>query len=124
MMTATNTWDRDSIHTLLNNSDKAVTRAVIAIYNRQTAVEQSAEQTREQNGVGFNHADANYLTYCAKYCIEQRRQLSGRHLERARKAIKKYWKQLAEIANNQTTQSRVTDVPKTTYDDNKWGEFA
>lgn len=92
-------WTKEQIIELLENNDKAVTRAVIAIYERQTADEQLTFSTRVNNDIGFNHADASYLSYCAKYAIDRRVLLSGKHLEKARKKIRKYWKQLVEIAN-------------------------
>jgi len=60
------------------------------------------DSTRVSNNVGFNHADAPYLSYCAKYALEKRVQLSGKHLEKSRKRIKKYWAQLLDIANSNT----------------------
>ena len=93
-------WNKVDIITLLDTNDKAVTRAVIAIYQRQTADEQASQSTRVANNIGFNHCDAAYLSYCADFAIRQKTNLSGKHLEKSRKKIVKYWKQLIEIANN------------------------
>lgn len=93
-------WTKDQIVEMLETNDKAVTRAVIAIYKRQTASEQAAQTTQVSNNVGFNHSDAPYLSYCAKYAMNKKTYLSGKHLEKSRNRVKKYWKQLLDIANN------------------------
>lgn len=95
-------WTKEQIINLLDTSEKAVTRAVVAIYKRQTANEQQTKTTKERNNVGFNQVDANYLSYCAQYALKSGKCLSGKHLERARLKIKKYWAQLLEIANEAT----------------------
>lgn len=92
------TWDKAAIQTLLANNDKAVIRAVLAIYNLQTDEEKQSEATLRSNGVGFSGVDARRGTYYAQY-IERNGRLTGRHLELARKMTQKYWRQLAEIAN-------------------------
>ena len=93
-------WTKEQIVELLETNDKAVTRAVIAIYQRQTAAEQDTRSTRMANNVGFNSSDAAYLSYCAQYAMKRKTLLSGKHLEKSRGKIKKYWKQLLEIANS------------------------
>lgn len=96
-------WTKEQIVQMLETNDKAVTRAVIAIYNRQTADEKTAQSTLKHNNVGFNGADAPYLSYCAKYAIDRKIYLSGKHLEKSRARIKKYSSQLLEIANERET---------------------
>ena len=92
------TWNKESIQALLAQNDKAVARAVVAIYNRQTEDEKASAVTVKDNGVGFSGIDARRGTYYAEYVMKTGR-LSGRHLELARKMVSKYWRQLAEIAN-------------------------
>jgi hypothetical protein len=91
-------WDKDSIQRLLSENDKAVFRGILAIHARQTASEQSMEATIESNGVGFNYTDARLGGYYADY-IQRRGRLTGHHLDKARRMLMKYWRQLAEIAN-------------------------
>lgn len=93
-------WTKEMIVEMLETNDKAVTRAVIAIYNHQTASEQDAQCTKISNNIGFNHADAPYLSYCAKYAKDKRTYISGVHLVKCRKRVMKYWKQLLDIANS------------------------
>jgi hypothetical protein len=92
-------YEKDDIIALLDRNPLAVERAIIAIFKLQTAHEQSAESTLEQNGVGFGHCHAHYGSYMAKW-IMSGRHLSGKHLEKARRMAKRYSRQLVEIANN------------------------
>lgn len=84
---------------LLNRQDevgtRAVGRAMVAIYKRQTADEARGGYTAASNGRGFNKADASRGTYYARWVLSGRK-LSGRHLEKARKMALRYRRQLAE----------------------------
>jgi hypothetical protein len=97
--TTASRWEKDAIRQRLLESRHWVERAIVAIYNRQTADEKGTEQTRWQNGVGFNGPDAHYMSYLARWILSGR-HLSGKHLERGRKRVLKYAGQLAEIAND------------------------
>lgn len=97
-------WDKERIQRLIAENDKAVFRGILAIHARQTASEQSAEATIESNGVGFNYADARLGGYYADY-LKRRGCLTGHHLEKARRMLTKYWRQLAEIANERQPQA-------------------
>ena len=87
----------DAIKSLLRSNDRAVERAMVAIYKRQTVGERSTERTIESNGVGFNAFHAKMGTYYAMW-VEKGRQLTGRHLEAARKMSYTYVGQLLDIA--------------------------
>jgi len=81
-----------------------LTRGILAIFNRQTADEQCADQTKWHNGVGFGAVDAEILSSFAKQ-IENGRTLSRRQTEVARKCMRKYAMQLARIAREQRVNS-------------------
>jgi hypothetical protein len=89
--------DPDYIRWLLNMNDRAVERAMVAIYNRQTADEQVSSDTKHQNGVGFTGADARLGTYYAKWVLKGN-SLTGKHLVKARYMSQKYVRQLTDIA--------------------------
>lgn len=93
-------WKKDEIKQGLEKSDQWINRAILAIYHRQTEDEKSDSDTRYQNGIGFNSADASLLSYYARY-IQNKGSLTGHHKEKARKRIKKYSGQLAKIANGE-----------------------
>lgn len=46
-------WTKADIEQMLEERDIAVTKALILIYNKQTAAEQSSEATVENDGIGF-----------------------------------------------------------------------
>jgi len=83
-------------------SDKFVERAIVALYERQTASEQAVGATEENNGVGFSGPDAEFLSDLAVWIknswkVEGSR-LSPNQMKIARPKVRKYWRQLAEIS--------------------------
>ena len=118
------TYTKEDIVRMLTLSNTAVERAVMALYERQTADEQATQATREHNGVGFNGTDAPILTsfaeqlkgigwYTNNYGVSVRRnaprRLSEKQLALARRKVLKYAGQLAAIANANTTH--VAEAP-------------
>lgn len=87
-----------SIQHLLDTNDRAVVRGLVRIYERQTQSEKAAHTTTESNGVGFTGVDADFLTSLAEKAIKYG-SLTPNQLFYARKKVKKYWKQLAEVAH-------------------------
>ena len=94
------TWTEDMIADLLARADNRVLYKMLhSLYERQTASEQSAEQTQNLNNVGFNAYDAKFLTSVAKGG-EKYNRVSDNQAPHVRKALRKYRKQLTEIANS------------------------
>jgi hypothetical protein len=104
-------WTREAILALLDRSDEAVRKAVVAIYRRQTADEKASHTTNHQNGQGFNGTDATFGTSLAEQILGlgldwkgQKRtgpsKLSEKQIASARKMIKKYVGQLVEEASS------------------------
>ena|SRR5579875_1441139 len=91
-------WTEQQIVTLLDTNDRAVERAIVAIYERQTADEQATEHTRHDNSVGFRQNHAKRMSYYARL-IKSGRHLYPRQLELSRTWMKMYRRQLADIAN-------------------------
>ena len=90
-------YTKADIKALLLSNDRAVERAILAIYARQTNEEQSSQETIHSNGIGFSGAHANLGSYYANW-LKSGRHLTGIHLEKARKIASHYVGQLAEIA--------------------------
>lgn len=90
------------IQALLDANDRAVVRAVAVLYERQTASEQAIGGTTDANGVGFSGVDGDLLSSFAMY-IRRTGTLSEKQMVFARKKVRKYWKQLAEIAESKST---------------------
>lgn len=92
-----NTARTTHVKAKLRTSDAWLLRGIKAIYAYQTADEQASEETKHHNGVGFNGADANFLTSLAKQ-VENGRTLSPKQIAAARRAMPKYAAQLVRIA--------------------------
>lgn len=94
-------WDKTSIQELLARNDKAICRAVVAIFERQDQDEQEEEQTKSLNNRGFNQKDAKIMTSIAKWYLEKG-WLSPKQMRVARNRMPKYWRQLLEVAEQKT----------------------
>jgi hypothetical protein len=113
-MTNTQTPNRESITALLARNDNAVERALLVLFDRQTADEQMTDATRQHNGRGFTAFDAEIFSSFAKQ-VRQGRTLSPKQLALARKPdkfgnprIARYWSQLLEAAEaKQAATARV-----------------
>ena len=92
------TWTRTEIEALINSNDRAVERAMVAIWERQTRDEQAAETVRHHNGCGFAAWSAKSGTYYANW-VRSGRRLTGKHLAKARKIALYHAGQLTDFAN-------------------------
>lgn len=88
---------KTQIIAMLASNNRAVERALVALYHRQTVDEQHTSTTKHSNGVGFNAKDAEYATYLAKWVLSGRR-LTGSHLAAGRRIATYYARQLAEMS--------------------------
>lgn len=91
-------YNTEEIKELLKKNDKAIERAIVALYSRQTESEKNSEATVEKNGIGYNGFDAKFFSSLAQQ-IQSGRTLTAKQIQFARRGIMKYAKQLAEIAN-------------------------
>lgn len=91
-------YTKEQIRAMLESNPKAVERAMLALYRRQTDAERQSQRTVVLNGVGFSGADARLGTYYAKW-VSNGRNLTEPHLSKARRMASKYVGQLADIAN-------------------------
>lgn len=92
------TWTRDEINALLRRNPKAVERAMLALFARQTADEQATDATRHHNGRGFNAPSARRGSYYARW-VRSGRTLTGAHLDKALSIALRHSAQLVEEAN-------------------------
>lgn len=106
---------KESIQSLLDRSDQAVTKALLAIYKLQTASEQAGHSTKEVNGVGFSQFDAPFLTDMV-VALGRWGKLTPKQMAVTRNKIKRYHRQLVEIANSrpERTASAAEQAPATT----------
>ena len=98
METTNKVWTEAAIVSLLQNNNRAVERAILAIFARQTEDEKSTECTRHENSRGFSAADARTGSYLARWILGGN-HLNGKFLDKGRKIAVKYRKQLLEVAN-------------------------
>jgi hypothetical protein len=94
----TKTWTRTEIEAIINGNDRAVERAMVAIWERQTADEQATQTTNHNNGRGFCGWAARNGTYYANW-VRSGRRLTGKHLAKARKIALHHAGQLTDFAN-------------------------
>lgn len=90
-------WTKEKIAALLFSNDRAVERAIVTIYNRQTLDEQSSEETKHSNGIGFSGAHARLGTYLARWILSGNK-LNGKFLVKGRSMMMHYTGQLLEEA--------------------------
>ena len=92
------TWTKEEIKELLAKNDEMVKRSVLKLYEKQTDYEKLSQSTQEDNGVGFNGADATILSSFAEF-IKKTGFLTPKQIGIARRKLMKYSSQLARIAN-------------------------
>lgn len=96
--------NKELIVKLLETNDKAVCRALVVLYNRQTVTEQSLQTTSEANGRGFTGFDGKIGCSMAQFYLRTG-YLSPKQIavwrkrdKRGNMKIARYWKQLLEEA--------------------------
>lgn len=102
---------KESITKLLETNDKAVCRALVVLFERQTADEQTSAVTKHRNGMGFNGYDAGFGSWLAKQIMnweaapdrKYAHPLGRMMIDKARRMVYKYAGQLAEVANVRVT---------------------
>ena len=92
-------WFDSEIRKLIAENDQMVERAIVKLYECQTADEQTCGETVHSNGVGFNGCDAKLLTSFAQWILSGR-HLTPKQMQYARPKLSKYAKQLTAIANS------------------------
>lgn len=92
----TKVWDKDAVQQLLERNAAALARAVLTIYERQTAGEKNAKTTSESNGRGFSGHDAAFLSSIAERLPRYDNRLTAAQRARVLPKMKRYWRQLLE----------------------------
>ena len=86
----------DRVRELIVSRDDAAIKALLRIYEYQTAHEQAIEATVENNMVGFNHSDAKLMTALAKWYMS-RKFFTPKQLARVKRAMPKYAGQILRL---------------------------
>jgi hypothetical protein len=85
-----------SVREILNTSDDAVERALLALYSSQIDSEKASRYTIEGNNIGFNMYDAKILSKFAEK-LKSGNKLSPDEIRKARQRLLKYSGQLSEF---------------------------
>lgn len=94
---------------LLKTNDRAVARALVVLYERQTDDEKTSENTRHHNNRGFRPCHARMGTSMAKFYLRNG-YLTPRQIEYWRKEGKEgiriaiYWRQLLDAAHRKAAE--------------------
>ena len=81
----------------LEEDDELLKRAIVLIYQYQTEEEQYIGETKVENNIGFSKIDAGPLGRIAQKIIKND-ELNAGETAMARNKMKKYWRQLMNIA--------------------------
>ena len=104
-MSIKKTYTKEYIQSKISTDIRWVERSLIKLFERQTEEEKNIRYTTEENSRGFNKPDSNYLSYCSRWVMSGN-TLNGKHLEKCRGKLMKYWKQIQEeIILNQSRLS-------------------
>ena len=88
--------EKEAILQAIATNKVAVARSIKAIYQYQTTSEQSSKSTSEENGMGFNAFDAEFLSSLAQ-SYNANGGLTERQVEAGRKKIVRYIRQLEGV---------------------------
>jgi hypothetical protein len=91
-------WEKKTILHKITTDNRWLERGVLAIYAKQTIEEQRKDITIEHNNIGFNGADATFLSSIAQQ-LQKGRVLTDKQIFVTRKMMCKYAGQLTNIAN-------------------------
>ena len=91
-------WTEEEIKDLIQTNDKVLYGALKKLYAEQTADEQADGDTKHNNGVGFNGADAKIMSSFAEF-LKKTGFLTPKQRQLARRKLVKYNKQLTRLAN-------------------------
>lgn len=91
---------KDFIKGKLLSDDKWLTRAVIAIYNKQTNDEKMVVDTKHHNNIGFNGVDGRIGTSMGEFASKSG-FLTPKQIKYIRPRMLKYSGQLLKIANGE-----------------------
>lgn len=85
------------IREMLATDARWALKALVRIYDNQTADEKSSEDTKHDNGIGFTGSDAHLLTSYAKQ-YNARGSLSPKQMTYVFKKMPKYARQLERVS--------------------------
>jgi hypothetical protein len=97
---------REYLRYMLGVNKKWALKALIKIYNNQTADEIHSQETSEYNGIGFTGVDGKILTSFSKQYIK-RDFLTPKQMDILMKKMPKYWKQIEFVSDKEQLKNQV-----------------
>jgi hypothetical protein len=88
-------YTEEFIKSKLSTDPRWIERGLVVLFNRQTEDEKNTQQTKWDNGMGFNGSDSGYLSYCSKWVLSGK-NLNEKHLKKCGSKLPKYWRQILE----------------------------
>ena len=88
---------RICLRNLLVTNNKALFRAIILIYDKQSEEEKAMEKSINEDGEGFSKYDAKYMSKVAKK-LKSGKELSYSEIAMSRVIMPRYWRQLMKIS--------------------------
>lgn len=119
-MTMAGPYARENMWKHINTDDRVLRWALLNMYLAQTPGERTSGQTKEQNDIGYNAVDAEFGTSLGLQ-VKSGRTLTEKQKSAARKMLRKYASQLAEVANanwemkQQQAQSKSKSNPRRSH---------
>jgi hypothetical protein len=97
-------WNKERVTALLDSSKGLRIKALLALYDAQTADERAGHQTKHSNGVGFNKFDAEFMSSLA---VQARKKgfLSAKQMQVLRRKLPYYWRQIAPLIEPEKAQA-------------------
>lgn len=100
-------WE-EYLKNLLKTNNKALFKAIVLIYDSQTEEEKRANESVEDNKLGFSKIDAKDLSAIARK-IKREETLTEGELAKSRNKMPKYWKQLMVISKRNMQKQKVQE---------------
>jgi len=104
-------WIENGCNVEIESHRQGLGRAVVLVFNKQTADEKSTEDTKHNNGIGFNGVDAKILSSIAKQFIS-RNSMSIEQSRIVKKKMQKYAMQIAKIQIAKKERPSVSSCPR------------
>ena len=101
---------QDAIKKQITTNDKQAIKALLRIYEYQTASEQESMYVYNRNNVGFTKTDSSYLSKMVKDYYRYNHYLNPKIMDRLKRSIGKYAGQLVRIAISKGIYEKVDGV--------------
>jgi hypothetical protein len=107
------TWTEEEICAALLRSRRFIERAALAMYNRLSPAERNGQSTGQHDGIGFNRYDRGYMiSVCDQMLASDQpegRRLSNEQIRHCVIILRRYARQLVEIANRNEVGAAVQE---------------